>query len=311
MSNDRLRLPYGLKPVQDPPTQLVPHRAEGTLRNLIEQTEPLAFPTAITLIDLVKRTEPPSPGIGISLKDLVTQTKLPAPGIGITLNNLVKLTEPPTPGTGFTMKDLIKRTETSAHLTLPDKFDTVKYQPPDFSYQVPPDFTQPPTLSRSGGNLYVGLPSPPLPGLVHAPPVLKKRMVFVGHGREGGWKDLRHYLMADLNLDCIDFNSAATAGKLTQERLDEMLESVEFAFLVMTAENEYKDGTFHARENVIHEIGMFQAKIGPKRAVLLLEEGCEMFSNNLGVTHIPFRRGRMQEAFYEVHRTLRRENLIP
>ena len=49
------------------------------------------------------------------------------------------------------------------------------------------------------------------------------------------------------------------------------------AFLVMTAEDEQPDGTLRARDNVIHEAGLFQDRLGFKRAIILLEEGCEEF----------------------------------
>jgi predicted nucleotide-binding protein len=61
-----------------------------------------------------------------------------------------------------------------------------------------------------------------------------------------------------LELDWVEFNSESAAGLTTVERLSNMLDQASFAFLVMTAEDERADGTKHARENVIHELGLFQ-----------------------------------------------------
>lgn len=36
-----------------------------------------------------------------------------------------------------------------------------------------------------------------------------------------------------------------------------LLDQASFAFLVLTAEDERTDGTLHARENVVHEVGLF------------------------------------------------------
>jgi predicted nucleotide-binding protein len=47
----------------------------------------------------------------------------------------------------------------------------------------------------------------------------------------------------------------------------------------MTAEDERADGKLNARLNVVHEIGLFQGRRGFNRAIILLEEGCEEFSN--------------------------------
>ena len=63
-----------------------------------------------------------------------------------------------------------------------------------------------------------------------------------------------------------------------------MLDRALFAFLVMTGEDQHGDGTTHARENVIHEAGLFQGRLGFEKAIILLEEGCAEFSNIHGLT---------------------------
>jgi predicted nucleotide-binding protein len=47
-----------------------------------------------------------------------------------------------------------------------------------------------------------------------------------------------------------------------------MLDQASFAFLVMTAEDEQADGDHHARMNVIHEVGLFQGRLGFNRSFL-------------------------------------------
>jgi predicted nucleotide-binding protein len=66
----------------------------------------------------------------------------------------------------------------------------------------------------------------------------------------------------------------------------------------------------HARENVIHEAGLFQARLGYKRTIILLEEGCEPFSNNSGIGEIRFAKGKMKECFDRVCGVLVREEII-
>lgn len=78
----------------------------------------------------------------------------------------------------------------------------------------------------------------------------------------------------------------------------------------MTAEDSHTDGTSHARENVIHEIGLFQGKLGFNRAIILLEESCAHFSNIHGLTHIGFPAGKLSSAFEDIGRVLERERII-
>jgi predicted nucleotide-binding protein len=89
-----------------------------------------------------------------------------------------------------------------------------------------------------------------------------------------------------------------------------MLKSAAFAFLIMTAEDEHADETIHARENVIHEMGLFQGRLGLRRSIILLEEGCSTFSNIHGLTYIPFPSNRISAAFEDVRRVLERERLV-
>jgi len=86
-----------------------------------------------------------------------------------------------------------------------------------------------------------------------------------------------------------------------------MLSKSSFALLVMTAEDETKDGQFRARQNVIHEIGLFQGKLGFNRAAILLEEGTEEFSNIHGIEQIRFSKGNIKETYGEVLATIKRE----
>ena len=62
--------------------------------------------------------------------------------------------------------------------------------------------------------------------------------------------------------------------------------------------------------NVIHEAGLFQGRLGFERAIILLEEGCEKFSNIHGLGQIQFSQGKIKATFEEVRQVLEREGII-
>jgi predicted nucleotide-binding protein len=93
-------------------------------------------------------------------------------------------------------------------------------------------------------------------------------------------------------------------------RLNKMLDDAAFAFLVLTAEDERADGVMQARMNVVHEAGLFQGRLGFEKAIILLEEGCEEFSNIKGLGQIRFPPGSISATFEEVRRVLEREGVI-
>jgi predicted nucleotide-binding protein len=62
--------------------------------------------------------------------------------------------------------------------------------------------------------------------------------------------------------------------------------------------------------NVIHEVGLFQGRLGFTRAIVLVEEGCQEFSNIQGLGQIRFPVGNISACFEEVRRVLEREAVI-
>ena len=138
----------------------------------------------------------------------------------------------------------------------------------------------------------------------------QSNQVFIGHGRSPLWRELKDFLHDRLSLPWDEFNRESVAGVATTERLTQMLDAAAFAFLVMTAEDEHADATLHARENVVHEVGLFQGRLGMRRAIVLLEQGCQVFSNIHGLSYIAFPRGHIAASFEEIRRVLERERII-
>jgi predicted nucleotide-binding protein len=136
------------------------------------------------------------------------------------------------------------------------------------------------------------------------------KRVFIGHGHSPVWRELKEFLSDRLGLQPDEFNRVSTAGTPTVTRLSEMLDQAAMGFLVLTADDEAADGTLQARMNVVHEAGLFQGRLGFKRAIILLEEGCTDFSNVHGLGHIPFPRANIRAAFEEIRRVLEREGLL-
>jgi predicted nucleotide-binding protein len=135
----------------------------------------------------------------------------------------------------------------------------------------------------------------------------KEHIVFIGHGKNPQWRELKDHLQDKHEYAIEAYEVGARAGHTIRDILDEMLEKSSIAFLVMTAEDEDSSGKMHARENVIHELGLFQGKLGFSRAIALLEETTNEFSNIHGIQQIRFSRGNIKESFGDVVATIKRE----
>lgn len=135
--------------------------------------------------------------------------------------------------------------------------------------------------------------------------------VFIGHGRSSSWRELKDFIQDRLSLPFDEFNRVPVAGVTNIARLSEMLDAAAIAFLVMTAEDEMVDGEMQARMNVVHEAGLFQGRLGFTKAIVLLEDGCNEFSNIQGLGQIRFPKDNISASFEEIRRVLEREEVIP
>lgn len=134
-----------------------------------------------------------------------------------------------------------------------------------------------------------------------------KPRIFIGHGGSPQWRDLKDHLHEHHDYDVVSYETGSRAGHTIRDVIAEMLDSSAFAILVMTAEDRMDDGTLRARQNVIHEIGLFQGRLGFSKAIVLKEEGTEEFSNINGVNQIRYDSGRIKETFGAVLAVLKRE----
>ncbi|HEY7768149.1 nucleotide-binding protein [Longimicrobium sp.] len=147
------------------------------------------------------------------------------------------------------------------------------------------------------------LPDPPRP----AEPPPSRPTIFIGHGRDPQWRDLKDHLADKHQLDVQAYESGARAGHGIRDILDDLVRTSSFAVLILTGEDEMAGGGIRARQNVVHELGLFQGKLGFTRAIALLEEGTEEFSNIHGINQVRFAKGNIHATFGEVLATIRRE----
>lgn len=141
-------------------------------------------------------------------------------------------------------------------------------------------------------------------GMIDAP------CVFIGHGRSKLWARLKIFLQDELSIATVTYESEPRTGESIIPVLEKMLDQATFAVLVLSAEDETADGSRRARQNVVHEAGLFQGRLGFKKAILLVQDGIEEFSNVAGLQYIPFTDDKIEQSFYELQRVLKREQQI-
>ena len=121
--------------------------------------------------------------------------------------------------------------------------------------------------------------------------------VFVGHGHKQIWRTVRDFLEDQLGLQVIAYEGEARAGQTIVHILEDMLDQAEFAVLVLTAEDKMANGSRRPRQNVVHEVGYAQGRLGFQRVILLQQEGAEEISNIAGLQYVKFRGHDIEATF--------------
>lgn len=118
------------------------------------------------------------------------------------------------------------------------------------------------------------------------PPQLK---ILIGHARSHDWRDLKDALQDHHGFDVEAFETKPRAGYTNRDVIEGMARGNALALMVLTAEDERLDVSVRARENVVHGAGYFHGKLGSRRAILLMQEGVNEFSNIHGSVHVPYK----------------------
>lgn len=153
-------------------------------------------------------------------------------------------------------------------------------------------------------NAAPGLYKPPLDEPIQSEP---RPRIFIGHGgSNSAWAELKNHLTDKHQFEVVAYETGARAGHTIRDILEEMMGMASFAILVLSAEDEQADGSMHARQNVIHEAGLFQGRLGFARAIVVLQDGVENLSNLAGLQYVSFEHD-IKETYGEILATLKRE----
>jgi len=134
--------------------------------------------------------------------------------------------------------------------------------------------------------------------------------IFIGHGRSKLWARLQVFLKDDLNLETVSYESESRVGESIVPLLNKMLDQATYAILVLTAEDQTEEGSKRARQNVVHEAGLFQGRLGFDKAILLVQQGLEGFTNIDGLQYIPFSGENIEETFYQLQRAMKQKGIV-
>jgi predicted nucleotide-binding protein len=126
----------------------------------------------------------------------------------------------------------------------------------------------------------------------------ERAKIFISHGHNELLKlKLKDFIENRLNIRTTVLADQPSQGLTIVEKLEKSAKQCSFAAILLTKDDELKNDTVRARQNVIHELGFFQGKYGRKNVVLLAERGVELFTNISGIVRIEFEPGHFESIF--------------
>lgn len=110
--------------------------------------------------------------------------------------------------------------------------------------------------------------------------------VFIVHGHDGELKQKIARILEKQDITPIILNEMVSRGKTIIEKIEMYSETVRTAICLFTPDDETKDGSKRARENVVFETGYFFGKIGRENTIIVAEPGVVNLSDLSGVVYI-------------------------
>ncbi|HEY8473617.1 MAG TPA: PfkB family carbohydrate kinase [Natronosporangium sp.] len=136
-----------------------------------------------------------------------------------------------------------------------------------------------------------------------------RRGVFIAHGADPQWRQVQQFLEDYGGLRVYTLSTEAHGADLGNQ-LRAHLADCGFGVCVLTAETAGPGGLGYADQSVVHQAGLLQGRYGFRRVAILVEQGCEAFSNVAGLIRLDFPRGHIETTFWQLEQMLRREGLL-
>ncbi len=118
---------------------------------------------------------------------------------------------------------------------------------------------------------------------------LESNKVFIVHGHDDELKAAAARLVSQCGLDPIILHEQPNKGRTIIEKFSDFSD-VGFAIVLLSADDELKDGSCRARQNVILELGYFLGKLGRTRVAVLYQnaDGFDIPSDFAGVIYTEY-----------------------
>ena len=112
------------------------------------------------------------------------------------------------------------------------------------------------------------------------------KKVFIVHGHDGELKQKVARLLEKQGIEAVILSEQPNQGMTIIEKIEAYSEGVDAAICLFTPDDEMKDGSKRARENVVLETGYFIGKIGREKTIVIAADGVMNLSDLKGIVYV-------------------------
>jgi len=113
----------------------------------------------------------------------------------------------------------------------------------------------------------------------------RSNKIFIVHGHDNGTKESVARFVTRLGYEPIILHEQANKGRTIIEKFRDEADSIGFAIVLMSPDDELVSGMKRARQNVILELGFFLGRLGPSNVAALVRGDVETPSDFDGVIY--------------------------
>lgn len=119
----------------------------------------------------------------------------------------------------------------------------------------------------------------------------KPKHIFIVHGHDNEAKETVARFVEKLGLRAVILHEQPNHGRTIIEKFEEFSDKISFAIVLLTpddfgaSKSDLKNPKLRARQNVIYELGFFNAKLSRARVFVLKKGDVEILSDYLGVIY--------------------------
>lgn len=111
------------------------------------------------------------------------------------------------------------------------------------------------------------------------------KKIFVVHGHAENVNQEVARTIEKLGLEAVVLREQPNSGKTIIEKFEEYAKDVNFAVILLTADDRTEGEKFRARQNVVFEMGYFMGALGRDHVMCLVQENVEIPGDTAGVVY--------------------------